>query len=140
MKLGTTAVIAGVLIAAAVFLMADRRTRFGPPPRPAPPVAMAPAAVSAPAAQPLHDDAVETLPPGPGRQETFEACAACHGTMILRQQGMTRAQWDDSIDWMIERHGMARPDDAQRAAIVDYLAAQFPPRARRGRDSPFLKD
>lgn len=157
MKLELTHIIAGLLAFVAVFLLVDKQTRFAPRPLPAPSTAARPAApptaalsaaatstAAAPAAAerpPIgeHGDTVESLPPGPGREETFYACAACHGTAIVKQQGMTRPQWDASIDWMIERHGMAKPDQAERDVILDYLVSQFPPRARRGRDNPFLK-
>lgn len=158
MKLELTHIIAGLLAFVAVFLLIDKQTRFAPRPLPAPSIAARPAAppaaappapatstAAAPAAAerpPIgeHGDTVESLPPGPGRDETFYACAACHGTAIVKQQGMTRPQWDASIDWMIERHGMAKPDQAERDVILDYLVSQFPPRARRGRDNPFLKN
>ena len=82
----------------------------------------------------------EVLPPGEGREETFYACTACHGSRIVTQQGMSRERWDATIDWMIERHAMPPPDPAERALILDYLAANFPGRQqRRGPANPFLK-
>jgi len=146
MKLELIHIVAGLLVVVAIFLLIDKQTRWPPRTAPALPRATAPAAPATPAATPErppvgeHGDTVETLPEGPGREQTFYACAACHGTAIVKQQGMTRVQWDASIDWMIERHGMAKPDQAERDVILDYLAAQFPPRARRGRDNPFLKN
>jgi mono/diheme cytochrome c family protein len=80
----------------------------------------------------------EDLPEGKGRDETFYACAACHGTALIKAQGMTRDRWDVMIDWMMERHGMPEIDPADRALIVDYLAQTFPSR-QRGRPNPFLK-
>jgi hypothetical protein len=80
----------------------------------------------------------EDLPEGKGRDETFYACAACHGTAIIKAQGMTRERWDATIDWMMERHGMPEIDADDRKLIVDYLAQTFPSR-QRGRTNPFLK-
>lgn len=80
----------------------------------------------------------EDLPEGKGRDETFYACAACHGTALIKAQGMTRERWDATIDWMMERHGMPEIDAADRVLIVDYLAQTFPSR-QRGRPNPFLK-
>ena len=49
-----------------------------------------------------------------------------------------RRQWDDTLDWMTQRHSMPAPQDADRKAILDYLEATFPPRtAPRGRPNPF---
>jgi hypothetical protein len=146
MKLELIHIVAGLLVMVAIFLLIDKQTRYPPRtslPSAARPATPAPAAAPAAAERPPpgeHGDTVESLPEGPGREETFYACAACHGTAIVKQQGMTRIQWDASIDWMIERHGMAKPDQAERDVILDYLAAQFPPRAKRGRDNPFLKN
>jgi len=88
---------------------------------------------------PPIDETPEDLPPGKGREETFYACVVCHGSAIIRQQGMSRDRWDQTLDWMTERHGMAPPEPDERALIVDYLATAFPSR-RRGRPNPFLQN
>jgi hypothetical protein len=46
------------------------------------------------------------LPAGPGQEETFYACTACHSTAIIRRSGLPRAQWDGLMDWMVEKQGM----------------------------------
>jgi hypothetical protein len=87
-----------------------------------------------------HQDTIDTLPPGKGQEETFYLCAACHGTALIKQQGLSRELWEASFQLMIDRHGMAKPDDSDRELIIDYLAQHFPPRRRgRGGDNPFLK-
>jgi mono/diheme cytochrome c family protein len=80
----------------------------------------------------------DDLPEGKGRDETFYACAACHGTAIIKAQGMSRERWEATIDWMVERHGMPEIDADDRALIVEYLARAFPSR-QRGRPNPFLR-
>jgi hypothetical protein len=52
------------------------------------------------------DEQAEDLPAGPGREETFYACTACHNFKLVAAQGMSRAQWDDTLSWMTSRHGM----------------------------------
>ena len=87
-----------------------------------------------------HHDTIDSLPPGKGQEETFFLCAACHGTALIKQQGLSRELWEASLQLMIDRHGMAKPDDTDRNLILDYLAEHFPPRRRgRGGDNPFLK-
>ncbi|MES2197942.1 MAG: hypothetical protein V4517_26265 [Pseudomonadota bacterium] len=84
----------------------------------------------------------EDFPAGAGRDETFYTCTACHGFKLVAQQGMTRAQWDDSINLMIRRHNMPPPDDKDRAVVLNYLEATYPPRApaaRGGWQNPFAK-
>jgi hypothetical protein len=98
------------------------------------------ASAAKPPREAAHHDTIDSLPPGKGQEETFYTCAACHGTALIKQQGLSRDLWEASLQLMIERHGMAPPDEADRALILDYLAANFPPRRKgRGSDNPFLK-
>ena len=89
---------------------------------------------------PPHNDKVEDLPEGKGRDTTFYTCTACHGVALIKAQGLTRDLWDSTIDLMLEKHRMPPVKADDRAVILDYLAEQFPPRRRgRGGDNPFLK-
>jgi mono/diheme cytochrome c family protein len=88
------------------------------------------------------DESPEEFAEGSGRDQTFYTCTACHGFKLVAQQGMTRAQWDDSINLMIRRQNMPALDDKDRTAVLDYLAAAYPPRAPAGRSgwqNPFAK-
>jgi hypothetical protein len=99
----------------------------------------APAPAQAPAFEP-SDEKPEDYPAGPGRDDTFYACTPCHGFRLVSQQGQTRRQWDDTLDWMTQKHNMPRPDDKLRATILDYLEATYPARTTpRGWQNPFLK-
>lgn len=89
------------------------------------------------AAQEAPVETPDVLPAGLGRDETFYVCTACHGSAIVRQQGMTREVWEQTIDIMIQRQQMAPLDAPLRALIADYLAASFPPR-RRAPANPFV--
>jgi hypothetical protein len=71
----------------------------------------------------------EDLPDAPGRDETFYACTACHNFKLVAAQGMTRAQWDDSLTWMSTRHNMADIQGTDRELILDYLEKHYPPKA-----------
>jgi mono/diheme cytochrome c family protein len=89
-----------------------------------------------------RDESPEDFVSGVGRDETFDACTACHGFKLVAQQGMTRAQWDDSINLMIRRHNMPALDDKGRAVVLNYLEAAYPPRqpaSRGGWQNPFAK-
>ncbi len=101
---------------------------------------LAAGAVGCPAAapSPRSTRSRRIIRPGRGREDTFYACTACHGFKLVAQQGQTRRQWDDTLDWMTERHKMPPPRDADRKVILDYLEAAFPPRtAPRGWQNPF---
>ncbi len=107
---------------------------------PAPRTAPVAAAESEPAPPPPHNDTVEDLPEGKGRETTFYTCTACHGVALIKAQGLTRDLWDSTIDLMLERHRMPPIKAEERTEILDYLAEQFAPRRRgRGADNPFLR-
>lgn len=88
-----------------------------------------------------RDESPEELPPGPGREETFYACTACHNFKLVAAQGMNRRQWDESLTWMTERHGMPALEGDERRTVLDYLESTYPPRSQpagRGGANPFL--
>jgi cytochrome c len=66
------------------------------------------------------------LPPGPGREDVFYRCKACHSLMIVKQQGLSRDAWDESLEWMVEEQGMSPfEDENTRNQILDYLSVHF---------------
>ena len=101
-------------------------------------LAAEPAAAQAPAFTP-RDESPEDYPAAEGREQTFYACTPCHGFKIVAQQAQTRQQWNDTLDWMTQRHAMPPPSDGDRKILLDYLAAAFPARAPRGWQNPFQK-
>ena len=104
------------------------------------PKAAAPAVDPEKGKPPPHNDKVEDLPDGKGREITFYTCTACHGVALIKAQGLTRDLWDSTFDLMLEKHRMPPVKPAERAEILDYLAEQVPPRRTgRGGDNPFLK-
>lgn len=42
------------------------------------------------------------LPPGSGREQVFYLCQACHSLAIVKQQGLSRDAWDESLTWMVK--------------------------------------
>jgi hypothetical protein len=87
-----------------------------------------------------RDESPENFPPGPGRDETFYACTACHGFKLVAQQGMNRRQWDESLTWMTEKHGMPKLEGDDRRIVLDYLETTYPPSTSSGSgyQNPFL--
>ena len=84
-------------------------------------------------------DSPDLLPEGPGRDETFYICSACHGFEIVVQQGMARRQWDETITYMTDRHGMPPLEGDDRELVLNYLTEHWPARQRRGATNPFLR-
>ena len=76
-----------------------------------------------------QEETPETLPDFPGREETFGYCIACHSMKVVGRQGMDRARWDETLNWMTEKHSMPAPDPEMRKTLLDYLAQAFPPKA-----------
>jgi DMSO/TMAO reductase YedYZ molybdopterin-dependent catalytic subunit len=56
------------------------------------------------------------------------ACTACHQDDVIRQQRLTRAQWDAEINKMTGWG--AKVADQDRGALLDFLAGSFGPRPR----------
>jgi len=133
-------VCAIALGAAFILLAADRAGSLRgkapawlPPPKPPPRVVES-------GKPPPHNDKVEDMPDGKGREVTFYTCTACHGVALIKAQGMSRELWESSFELMITRHHMPHVKPEDRAEILDYLATQFPPRRPsrgRGSDNPF---
>ena len=92
------------------------------------------------AAPALAFDEPEDLPEGEGREDTFYLCSSCHSFQVVARQGMSPGMWADTINLMIERHGMYEPDEEERQLILDYLTEAFPPPERRGWQNPFIQN
>jgi hypothetical protein len=54
------------------------------------------------------------------------SCLACHDDDVIRQQRLTRAQWDTEINKMVGWG--AKVSDEDRSVLLDYLAGRFGPR------------
>jgi mono/diheme cytochrome c family protein len=142
MRITMTHAVVGMLTAVFLLLAADksgslRKAQYvwTPPAKPA-----AVAEDPDKGKPPPHHDKIEDLPEGKGREVTFYTCAACHGVALIKAQGLTRELWENSFELMITRHRMPHVKPEERAEILDYLAAQFPPRRPtrgRGSDNPF---
>jgi hypothetical protein len=78
------------------------------------------------------EETPEQYPAHANRDDTFYFCTACHSFKIIAQQGMSRGRWNDTIDYMIERHKMVDPGDELREQILDYLSTAFPERRAPG--------
>jgi sulfite oxidase len=79
------------------------------------------------ASQTMVSTAANASTPGaitlPGFQN---ACLVCHGEDVIRQQRLTRAQWDREFNKMTGWGAQVKPEDRDR--FLDYLFANFGPR------------
>lgn len=75
-------------------------------------------------AQPAVDYGAD-WPAGPGQAEAGALCNSCHSLAIVKQQRLSRDNWDTLLTWMVEEQGMAAQTPERRALILDYLVAHF---------------
>ena len=75
--------------------------------------------------QALSDDFGEDWPRTEGYEEVGYFCGACHSLAIVKQQGLSRAHWDELFDWMIEEQDMPELEPEERELFLDYLARHF---------------
>jgi hypothetical protein len=51
------------------------------------------------------------------------ACFSCHDDQMMRQQVLTRAQWDREVTKMANWGAPVKPE--QRNELLDFLASRF---------------
>ena len=62
------------------------------------------------------------LPPDAGRDEVEAYCGACHSLKLVVQQGLSRADWEEVLVWMIEEQEMEPLEPVEHELVIDYLA------------------
>src|SRR5688500_2116542 len=65
----------------------------------------------------------DTLPEGPGKEQTLRLCGTCHEAAKATSVKLTREGWIETIDRM-KAFG-ASGADADFATVLDYLATHF---------------
>jgi hypothetical protein len=102
-------------------------------------VAFAVSVIAQPKTFTPRDESPEEFVAGPGRDETFYTCTACHNFKLVAQQGMNRRQWEEILVLMYEKHGMPQLDSKDREIVLSYLEAAYPQRAQEsgGWRNPF---
>jgi cytochrome c5 len=64
-----------------------------------------------------------TLPPGPGKELVETRCTLCHDLERVTAAKRQKSEWDGVVTNMLDRFGLAAPDEARQIAM--YLAEQF---------------
>jgi cytochrome c len=65
------------------------------------------------------------MPDQPGKEEVFYTCNACHSIHLVTQQRLPRERWDQLLDWMVKKQGMAELTAEERGVILEYLATHY---------------
>jgi cytochrome c5 len=67
----------------------------------------------------LENRALDSLPPGPGKDVLIRACTQCHAASLITQQRKPPEEWAKTVDKMV---GWGAPLGAEeRQALVSYL-------------------
>lgn len=83
-------------------------------------------------------DSAETDPAtglavAPGWELVRANCGGCHSHRLVTAQRADRQTWLDMIRWMQATQNLWQFEPAAEQAILDYLAANYPPRPNRRR-------
>lgn len=70
-----------------------------------------------------------------GMQIVKSTCTACHSSRLILQNRFTREGWQEKIVWMQETQGLWDLGENEEV-ILDYLAANYAPKAFKGRRLP----
>ena len=79
------------------------------------------------ASQPDRPPALGVLVAAAGAEETYAYCTVCHSERIVAQQGLTRPDWDELLEQMVEENGMNPIGEPDLGRVLDYLAAHYGP-------------
>lgn len=61
----------------------------------------------------------------PGAEKTFVYCSACHSERIVTQQGLTKADWQELLEWMVDEQGMDEISEPDYTLVIDYLSTNY---------------
>ena len=68
------------------------------------------------------------MPAGPGKDTFVSVCSLCHDPTTVVGKFFTKAQWETKVIEMLQEEPEVTTEE--RAAIVEYLSAQFKPGAK----------
>lgn len=71
------------------------------------------------------DPDLALLPEAPAKEDVFYTCSACHSIKLVAQQRLSKAGWDEMLDWMVVEGGMDELEGEDRELILDYLSTAF---------------
>ena len=62
-----------------------------------------------------------------GADATHAYCTVCHSERIVAQQGLTREDWLETLEYMVDEHGMAPIESSDLELVIDYLSTHYGP-------------
>ena len=67
-----------------------------------------------------------------GADATHAHRTVCHSERLVAQQGLTRTDWEETLEQMVEEHGMNPIEEPVLGRILTYLSTHY------GTDRPNL--
>jgi cytochrome c5 len=71
----------------------------------------------------------QNLPDGNGKEVVQTICTGCHDLEPITGSGFTKEDWEIVVKNMIDMGATIKPEEV--TLITNYLAANFPPKAKR---------
>ncbi|RXJ74556.1 cytochrome C [Veronia nyctiphanis] len=62
---------------------------------------------------------------GAGMALVVAKCSGCHSLHLVKQQGLSRESWLETLEWMIDEQGMDALNDTEEKQILDYLSTHY---------------
>ena len=62
-----------------------------------------------------------------GAEATHAHCTVCHSERLVAQQGLTRDEWEEVLEQMVEEHGMTPVGEPALGRILTYLSTHYGP-------------
>ncbi|GIU46601.1 c-type cytochrome [Shewanella algidipiscicola] len=79
-----------------------------------------------PAAQlPVKSAGDGILLPGENMELVAAVCSSCHSLHLVAQQGLSKASWDETLQWMVDEQGMNELTAEDHEAILIYLSTYY---------------
>lgn len=67
----------------------------------------------------------DSMPAGTGREAVYFTCRSCHSIKQFLHVKNTRREWSATLDKMVSKNGMSRPDTLAKKILVDYLTTNY---------------
>lgn len=66
-----------------------------------------------------------SLPAGNGQAAVYFTCRACHALEQFTDKKLSREDWDETLNNMVKKNGMAVPENWVRKQLLDYLSEHY---------------
>jgi cytochrome c len=65
------------------------------------------------------------LAPGDNMELVAAVCSACHSLHLVKQQGLSKESWDETLEWMVDEQGMDELAPEDHEAVLVYLSTYY---------------